>query len=148
MILEGVLSNSQQILDAFISTGWNLYCIDPKVNDRIDIISRGPAKELIFNNEKYPLFYVAFPAIKDPTNALDVQLEYDKISEHEGIDVPFINHRGGFVQRVPVSCFAFTEKGMEVIYNGSRGPSRAVLVRPNSVVQFITNELLPLRKVD
>lgn len=148
MVAEGVLPNSQQILKAFISTGWNLYCIDSEVNDRIDVISRGPAKEVVFHDNALSCFYVAFPIIKDSTNAFNVQLETDRISEYERIDVPFINQGGVMGRRVPASCFAFTENGMEVIYNGSRGPSRAVLVRPGSIEQFITNELLPLRKAD
>lgn len=139
MTKRGVLPNSLQILDAFRFLGWNLYIIDADTRNKVDVISKGPVKEIEFYNPNYARFYVAFPRVRDPTNALQVQLEIDRIEEHERMDFPYMYYRGNLDSdsRVPISCFIFDREGMGVLHRRGDDLIKSLVVRHGSISDYV-----------
>lgn len=139
MIERGVLPNSLQILDAFRFLGWNLYIIDRETRNKVDVISRGPVKEIEFYNPNYARFYVAFPRVRDPKNALQVQLEIDRIEDEEQMDFPYMYHKGNLdpTNRIPISCFIFDRQGMGVLHRQGEDLIRSLVVEHGSISEYV-----------
>jgi hypothetical protein len=140
MTERGMLPNSLQILDAFRFLGWNLYITDRETRKKVDVISRGPVKEVEFYNPDYARFYVAFPRVRDPTNALQVQLEIDRIEDEEQMDFPYMYHMGNLDagNRIPIFCFIFDKEGMGVLHRQGDDLVKSLIVRHGSISEYVT----------